>query len=84
MLHVIDMEYRGGHRLWLQFNDGAEGVVDLGGSLNGTVFDPLRDPREFATAHLDPELHTVAWANGADVAPEFLRGLLKPDMTASA
>ena len=48
MLNVTRVEPRGGYRLWLQFNDGAEGVVDLGDELNGPVFEPLREPAEFA------------------------------------
>ena len=42
------------------------------------MFGPLRDPAAFAGARVDPELRTVAWPNGADLAPEFLRGLLRP------
>jgi Protein of unknown function (DUF2442) len=63
-------------RLWLRFNDGVEGIADLSSELTGPVFDPLRDPDRFATARLDPELQTVAWPNGADLAPEFLRALV--------
>jgi uncharacterized protein DUF2442 len=36
------------------------------------VFEPLRDPAYFATVQLDPELGTISWPNGADVAPETL------------
>ncbi|MBL0171931.1 MAG: DUF2442 domain-containing protein [Gemmatimonadaceae bacterium] len=63
-------------RIWLRFNDGVEGVADLAQSLDGPVFEPLRDPEVFANARLDPELRTVAWANGADLAPEFLHALV--------
>ena len=77
MLHVRAVEYRGGHRLWLQFSDGAEGEVDLAQSLDGTLFLPLRDPRVFAEVRLDPELRTLSWPNGADLAPEYLRDLIR-------
>lgn len=77
MLHVCSVEYRGGHRLRLAFTDGAEGEVDLAAHLDGPVFVPLRDPATFATVDLDPEARTVAWSNGADFAPEFLRDLLR-------
>ncbi len=59
-----------------QLNDGIEGVADLAQSLDGAVFTPLRNPAVFASARLDSELHTVAWANGADLAPEFLHALV--------
>ena len=83
MLHVRKLEYRGGHRLWLQFSDGAEGEVDLAESLAGPVFEPLHDISVFASARIDPEIRTVAWPNGADLAPEFLRDLLKSGVAAA-
>jgi hypothetical protein len=35
MLNVQAMEYLGAHRLWLRFNNGAEGEVDLAAHLGG-------------------------------------------------
>ena len=82
MLNVQALEYRGGHRLWLRFNDGTEGEVDLAAHLLGPVFLPLRDPAIFAAVRLDSELRTVVWPNGADLAPEFLHSLLGSDVAA--
>jgi len=58
--------------VWVRFNDGSEGEVDLSGELDGPVFEPLKDPEVFAQFRLDPEIHTLVWPNGADLAPEFL------------
>ncbi len=76
VLHVVDVRVLQDFRIWLHFNDGIEGVANLAQSLDGAVFEPLRDPAVFAHARLDPELHTVAWANGADMAPEYLHALV--------
>lgn len=76
MLNVCEVEVRGAYRLWLRFSDGAEGEIDLYEELAGPIFEPLRDLQMFRTVHVDPEIHTIAWPNGADFAPEFLRGLL--------
>jgi len=76
MLHVTAARVVGAQRLWLAFNDGTSGEIDLAQHLEGPVFEPLKQSEYFATATLDPELATVAWPNGADFAPEFLRGLL--------
>ena len=71
-LHVTSVRPLGGHLLAVTFTDGTEREVDLGGALDGEVFEPLRDEAVFATAFVDPETGTVAWPNGADLAPEFL------------
>ena len=60
------------YRLEVHFKDGVCRVVDLSDELWGEVFEPLKDPAEFAKAFVDPESRTVAWPNGADLAPEWL------------
>lgn len=72
MVRVSEARYIGGHILWVRFNDGVEGEIDLGAELEGPVFEPLKDPKVFAAFAVDPEVHTVVWPNGADFAPEFL------------
>lgn len=69
--HVTDVRHLSGHTLWLRFSDGVEGRVDFSDWLDGPVFEPLRDPEFFAQVRLDPPF-TIAWPNGADVAPEAL------------
>jgi len=56
----------------VKFQDGTEGEIDLKNELWGEVFEALKDIRFFQTLKVDPELHTVVWPNGADLAPEFL------------
>jgi len=70
LIDVTAARHLGGHRLWLRFEDGLEGEVDLRRSLRGPVFKPLRDPAYFAKFFID--LGTVNWPNGADFAPETL------------
>ena len=72
ILHVREAKYVRGYVLRLSFNDGAEGEIDLEAELEGEVFGPLRDPSQFRRFRVDPELQTVVWDNGADLAPEFL------------
>jgi Protein of unknown function (DUF2442) len=72
---VTQARYLGGHLVWLKFRDGTEGQADLGPELRGPVLEPLRDPEVFRQFRLDPELHTLVWPNGADIAPEQLRHL---------
>lgn len=77
IVHTTEVTPLPGYRLRLSFNTGETGEVDLSGELEGEVFEPLRDPALFATAHQHPIMRTVAWANGADLAPEFLLELLR-------
>lgn len=77
IVHTTEVTPLPGYRLRLSFNTGETGEVDLSDELEGAVFEPLRDPVLFATAHQHPIMRTVAWANGADLAPEFLLELLR-------
>jgi hypothetical protein len=67
---VMKAEYRGGYRIRLTFSDGQQRTVDFGQWLDGPVFEPLKELDYFRRFFLDGG--TVAWPNGADVAPETL------------
>lgn len=72
ILHVREARYLHDYVIWVRFNDGAEGEVDLESELEGEVFGPLKDPGVFKRFRVDPDLQTIVWENGADLAPEFL------------
>lgn len=76
ILHVLDATYERDYIIHLKFNDGAEGFVDLANDLYGEVFEPLKDVEKFKAFRVDPELNTIVWETGADLAPEFLRDRL--------
>jgi hypothetical protein len=84
ILHTTEVIPLPGYRLFLRFNNGESGEVNLSDELDGEVFEPLRDPAQFATAYQHPVMRTVAWANGADLAPEFLFDMLKAQMGSRA
>ncbi|MBI4305303.1 MAG: DUF2442 domain-containing protein [Chloroflexi bacterium] len=70
--HVMAATYVSEYVIRLTFRDGTVGDVDLEHELRGPVFEPLKDIEQFKKFHIDPEFHTIIWANGADLAPEFL------------
>ena len=72
LLDVIEARYVRDYTIWVKFEDGAEGEVDLTNELYGPVFEPLKDIAYFRQVRVDPELGTIVWPNGADLAPEFL------------
>ena len=72
MPKLIEARYVSGHTVWLRFDDGTAGEVDLSDRLFGPVFEPLKDTIIFQSFEVHPELQTLVWPNGADFAPEFL------------
>ena len=76
-LHISEAKHLHDYTLWLRFNDGTEGEVDLSDFLEGDVFTPLQEVENFRKFRVDPEIQTVVWENGADFAPEFLQEHLK-------
>ena len=77
ILHVTEIKYLREYTLYVRFNDGAAGEVDLTAELEGEVFGSLKDIALFKTAKVDPLMQTVVWSNGADLAPEFLYDQLR-------
>jgi hypothetical protein len=73
MVRVTGVRYVRDYVIWVRFADGVAGEVDLRRELQGEVFRPLRDKNLFRAVSVNPDWHTVAWPNGADLAPEFLR-----------
>lgn len=76
MLKVKDVDYCGGYVLKLLFSNGERKIVDLLPFLEGEVFGELRDPDKFIQFGLTRI--TIEWANGADLAPEFLYEIGQP------
>jgi Protein of unknown function (DUF2442) len=74
---IVQARYINDYTVWLRFADGSAGTVDLPDDLVGPMFAPLHDVAVFAQVQLHPELHTLVWPNGADLAPEFLRARLR-------
>jgi hypothetical protein len=58
------------HVLWIAFDDGVSGTVDLSARLVGPALEALRDSAVFAEVRLGAE--TIEWPNGADWSPESL------------
>jgi hypothetical protein len=70
---IVEALPLGDHRLFLRFEDGVEGEIDLDSLIHFEgVFRPLREPEEFAKVRVEPELGTVCWPNGADLDPDVL------------
>jgi hypothetical protein len=73
MIWVTEARALADYRLQVRFSDGAEGEVDLKAFIESDsrpIVSALRDHTAFAAIRV--EMDTVVWANGFDLAPEFL------------
>jgi hypothetical protein len=70
---VVEARPVDGYRVYIRFDDGVAGEVDLAAlaAFEG-VFAPLRAVDKFGELRVAPELGTICWPNGADIAPETL------------
>lgn len=69
ILSVIDVEHEGDYTLRCTFSDKTVKDVDLSPILGAPAFRELKNPDQFIQFGLD---QTIFWANGADIAPEWL------------
>ena len=72
MNKVTRIEYQSGYSFMIWFDNGVSGCVDFSEYLQlpGSMFVPLRSQDFFRQALI--EGGTIAWPNGADIAPETL------------
>lgn len=61
------------YKIWIQFDDGLSGEVDLSYLAGKGVFRAWNIPGFFDSAHVDPKSHTIAWGDDIDLDPYVLR-----------
>ena len=70
---VVGVEARPNFRVWVRFEDGLQGEVDLSDLVGKGVFKRwLDNPSEFARVAVDSESGAIVWPGGLDVAPDRL------------
>lgn len=67
---VIAAKYVSDYRIKITFDNGEQKIADFSKWLKGEVFEPLKDKSYFQKFFIDG--WTIAWSNGADIAPETL------------
>jgi hypothetical protein len=82
LIHVVEAKYIRDRIVWIKFDNGVEGEINLSEELQGEMFEPLRDPDFFRRFHVDNEINTIVWENGADMAPDFLFSLVQKKQAA--
>jgi len=68
---IVEVRAAGDCRVWVRFAGGEQGEVDLSSYTGyGPIFAPLADESFFRQVRVLGG--TIAWPNGADIAPERL------------
>ena len=70
LIRITDVEYLHDYSMKLEFSDGLQKQIDFYPLLKGKLFESLKDKHNFIQFGLNH--WTIEWANGADLAPEFL------------
>lgn len=73
---IIACEAKPNYHLWIQFEDGLEGEVDLTHLVGNGVFEAWRSIEFFNQVHVDLNSQTVAWGDEIDLDPYVLRETL--------
>jgi len=74
---IVAVKALDGYRLWLRFEDGVEGEVDIARLIRFTgVFAPLKNKVCFDQVRVNAELGTIGWPNGADLDPDVLYSVI--------
>ena len=74
MLHVESAKYHDGYKIEVTFNDGSSHLVDFENTISNdsrAIVSALKDLTVFKNFSI--QHHTLAWANGLDFAPEFIK-----------
>lgn len=76
MIHEIykikSFKIVGAYTLEIVFDDGLQKLINFEPILYGGLYGKLRDLDFFNSVHLDSEVHTIIWQNGADFDPAIL------------
>ena len=65
---VIELEVCEPYRIWVRFDDGVAGVVDLSDSAAvGGIFAQWSDEGVWRSAHIVSDSGAVAWGDGSEI-----------------
>lgn len=60
------------YTLWIRFDDGLEGNVNLGDLVLTETYQAISDEETFSRVAIDPISNAVTWAGGIKLDPEVL------------
>lgn len=75
---IVACEPQRGYKIWIRFDDGLSGEVDLSHLVGKGVFAAWNSIEFFNSVHVDKETDTVAWGDNLDLDPYVLRDKITP------
>lgn len=69
---IIKCEAQDNYKLWLLFDDGVSGVVDLQHFVGKGVFSTWNSIEFFKSVHINSKTETVTWDEDLDLDPYVL------------
>jgi hypothetical protein len=89
LVDIIEVKALEDYSLWLRFEDGTEGTVDVAkliGKFTG-VFSKIADNNVFKKVKVNKEIGTIEWPGDVDMCPDVLYAAVKqmpiPDLSES-
>lgn len=70
---IVKCKPQQNYKLWIQFDDGVEGEVDLKKLVGKGVFSAWNSIDFFNSVRVDKRSDTVAWGDDIDLDPYVLR-----------
>jgi hypothetical protein len=73
MVWVVNAELKDNYKVFVEFNNGINGIIDFKEKLDNDlrpIIRDLLDLEKFKTVKVG--LDTLCWDNGVDFAPEYL------------
>ena len=72
MCKIVEAKPLSGFRIWLRYQDGIQGEVDLSGLAGKGVFSAWNQSGCFESVFIDAESGALAWPGGIDLCPDSL------------
>lgn len=70
---IIACKAKPHYRVWIRFDDGLEGEVDLNYLVGQGVFEAWKSIEFFNSVQIDPKSDTLSWGEDIDLDPYVLR-----------
>lgn len=75
---IVACKPRPNYRVWIRFDDGLEGEVDLSHLVGKGVFEAWNSVEFFNQVRVDAVTHTLIWGDDIDLDPYVLREKIVP------